>query len=113
NRLALNTVDVAPATALDPTCAIDLNTDSLVVGLRMKSDSRVTATLGSPQSFEESEQPKQATPGKSTKRLEVPADLPCAGSPRYVLPPTTAPLKDREAALAKLFPPLPALPIDP
>src|SRR5262249_47417365 len=63
--------------------------------------------------FQESEQPKTSGSSKGIKRLEVPAELPGAGAPRVVLPPTTAPAKEREAAINKLFPPLPALPAVP
>ena len=51
-------------------------------------------------------------PVKGPKRLDVPPELPGAGAPRVVLPPTTAPAKEREVAFNKLFPPLPPLPTD-
>ena len=44
----------------------------------------------------------QPKPPKGPKRLEVPAELPGAGAPRVTLPPTTAPPKEREAALNNL-----------
>ena len=58
---------------------------------------------------EQSDQPK---PLKGPKRLDVPSELPGAGAPRVILPPTSAPPKEREAVLNKLFPPLAPLPID-
>src|SRR5262249_8316213 len=47
------------------------------------------------------------------RRLQVPSELPGAGTPRVTLPPTTAPPKEREAAIDRLFPELPPLGPDP
>src|SRR5262245_52345213 len=38
------------------------------------------------------------------QRLRVPAELPGAGAPRTQLPPSTAPAREREAAIDQLFP---------
>src|SRR5207302_1663225 len=64
-------------------------------------------------------EPRAAVPGGGSppptkpERLKVPPELPGAGGPRVTLPPTTAPAKEREAAINKLFPALPTLGDDP
>lgn len=51
--------------------------------------------------------------GGPPQRLRVPPELPGAGGPKTVLPPSTAPAKEREAAIDRLFPQLPPLGPDP
>src|SRR6185369_950952 len=55
------------------------------------------------------QEPTLPQPRRLPQRLIVPPELPGAGAPRVTLPPTTAPPKEREAAINKLFPSLPPL----
>ncbi len=79
---------------------------------------------GSPPSFDTSpsavehreklaDDAKLPAPRLLRQRLHVPPELPGAGAARTMLPPTTAPAAEREAAIAKLFPSLPPLGADP
>src|SRR5262249_23138841 len=55
------------------------------------------------------EKPKLPQPRPLPQRLQIPPDLPRAQAPPIILPPASAPRKEKAAAIEQLYPPLPPL----
>src|SRR4051794_24152184 len=114
SQLASRPIDVEAIPAPERTCRAPAQTDPILklVVHRPKTDAAIIASQrpGAPQ---QSEQPTPPSSRPPPRRLEVPPELPGAGAPRVTLPPTTAPARERESALNKLFPSLRPLGPDP
>ncbi len=114
-QIAARPFDVAPPSAA-PAAEASAQTGSLLARIGFPSPDNPGAVRGEPQQPKDTGRPQVPTlppPRLLPRRLQVPPELPGAGVPRVTLPPTTAPRQEREAAIDKLFPPLPPLAPDP
>jgi cobalt-zinc-cadmium efflux system outer membrane protein len=80
---------------------------------RPEDPASVQRTSGQQSVASKKSEQQLAAPQPQRRRLEVPRELPGAGTPRVTLPPTDAPAEVREAAINKLFPNLTPLGLDP
>lgn len=105
-------VDAVPVAAVNAkaTPSGELESALRTAAAQPKAGAIVPVGASAPPKAAESELP---TSRPFPRRLDVPPELPGAGGPRVTLPPTTAPRKERDAAIDKLFPNLPPLGPDP